>query len=314
MNAEDLKIIENVANEIISLGPRVDRAIKSLTDTLNRIEGPLDETTLFASAPYWQAAAVRDGMIKVHITIEQNFRYLETFGVLAITRYIFELLIWFRLLTSGDAQYAFRCAKDLMTDNWNYAREQLSKLKSEIQFFKQLGARERDEIGNAAKTAIERDDIRNPDQFGAASRMISEEIDRAARRGFCLHADGAKTNGYGLQAHLLETQGIPVLEKRVKEQEEWKDKAITQMPTSMQKQQRWRWDEMAKAVGMGEQYDFLYRYTSRLLHASPISFSKGPKNLDTFEVRMFLDFVFVSIVELAEISERLAGVPDPQAN
>jgi hypothetical protein len=260
MKTESLKDIESVANEIISLGPRVERAIKALTDTLNRIEDPLDETNVFASHSYWEVAAIRDGMIKVNITIEQNFRYFETFGVLAITRYIFELLIWFRLLTSGDTQYAFRYAKELMTDNCDFAREQLTKLKGEIEFFRQLQAKEGDEVGNATKAAIERGEIFAPDQFREARRMIADKTDRTARRGFCVNADGAKARGYGLQAELLETQAVPELERKVKEKEKWKDKAIAQMPESMQKRQSWRWVDMAKVAGMGEQYEFLYRY------------------------------------------------------
>lgn len=303
---------ENLANEIISLGPRIERAIKALTKRLNEIEEPLDESNVFASPSYWQVAAIRDGMIKVHISIEQNFRYIETFGVLAITRYIFELLVWFRLLESGNTKYAFWYAKQLMTDNWKYASEELAKLRSEIELFRQLHAREDDELGKAAQAAIEQVD--RPEQYVEASRMIAQEIDRTARRRFCVNADGAKTRGYGFQAHLLETQAVPKLERRVKEQEEWKDKAIAQMPRSMQSHARWQWAEMAEAAGMRDQYDFLYRYTSRLLHATPISFYKDQKNLEISEVKMFLDFVFVSILELTEISERLAGLSNPQAN
>ena len=36
--------------------------------------------------------------------------------------------------------------------------------------------------------------------------------------------------------------------------------------------------------------------------------------LEISEVKMFLDFVFVSILELTEISERLVGLSNPQAN
>src|ERR1700687_1952138 len=133
---------ENLANEIISLGPRIERAIRALTKRLNEIEEPLDESNLFASPSYLQEGAIRDGMIKIHMSIEQNFRYIETFGVLAITRYILELLIWFRLLASGNTEYAFRYAKQLMIDNWKYASEELAKLKGEIELFKQLQARE----------------------------------------------------------------------------------------------------------------------------------------------------------------------------
>jgi hypothetical protein len=101
-----------------------------------------------------------------------------------------------------------------VTDKRDHAKEHLAKLRGEIELFKQLQAKEHEEIGKAAAQAAI-DAERRPEQFGIATRMIAQEIDRAARLQFCLYADDAKTRGYGFQAHLLETQGIPQLEQEI---------------------------------------------------------------------------------------------------
>jgi hypothetical protein len=301
--------INVLADEIISLLPRIKLAIDALEERLSAVSVSLDESNLFSSASYWRLAAVKDGMIKVRLIVEQNFNYIETFSVLAISRYILELLIWFRLLLSKNPEYAFRYAQQLVTDKRDHAREHLAKLRNEIELFKQLQAKEDGAVGKAADRAA-----RGPEQFRIATRMIAQEIDRAARLQFCLYADDAKTRGYGFQAHLLETQGIPQLEQEIQHLQELKDKAISQMPNNVQKYKRWLWKDMAEAAGLQEQFAFVYAYTSRLLHATPTSLTTNQKNLELDEMKMLLNFVFVSCLEMSEGSERLVDLKSPQAN
>jgi hypothetical protein len=177
--------IDELADEIISLRPRIERVIEVLQERLRTDGVSLDQSNLFSSASYWRLAAVKDGMIKVRLIIEQNLNYIETFSVLAISRYLLELLIWFRLLLSNNPEYAFRYAQQLVTDKRDHAREHLAKLRGEIELFKQLQAKEHDEIGKAADQAAV-DGERSPEQFGIATRMVAHEIDRAARLQFCL--------------------------------------------------------------------------------------------------------------------------------
>jgi hypothetical protein len=71
---------------------------------------------------------------------------------------------------------------------------------------------------------------------------------------------------------------------------------------------------MAEAAGLRDQFAFVYAYTSRLLHATPTSLTTNQKNLELAEMKMLLNFVFVSCVEMIEHSERLVDLKSPQAN
>ncbi len=57
---------------------------------------------------------------------------------------------------------------------------------------------------------------------------------------------------------------------------------------------KWNWRGEAQRVGMGDQYDFLYRLTSRLLHSSPMNIVTE-KELTDGEKFTLLEYMVVSI-------------------
>src|ERR1039458_3365378 len=56
------------------------------------------------SGEYWKAVVFADSLVRVRLFIEQNFNYIETMGVLAVSRYMFELTVWLKRLQQ-DARY-----------------------------------------------------------------------------------------------------------------------------------------------------------------------------------------------------------------
>jgi hypothetical protein len=301
-----------IVAEIASLHQRVERTIDRLRAKLDEANELVNDSNRFGSLDYWRLVAFSDGMIKIRLIIEQNFCFIETFGILATSRYMLELLIWFRLLTA-DPTYSFTYVKQLITDKRDHAKEHLSKVKKEIELFKQLEKQE-----SAESEAVVRGksvSVRsNSESLPRSARMIADEIDRLARRQFCLYSKDAKTRGFGYQAYLMETQVLPQLEQEVEQLQTFKTAAISQMPKSAEGHKPWRWKEQAAAAGMSDQFEFVYAYTSRLLHATPTSMTTNKKNLEHDEVATFLDFLYVSILDAIEMSERLAGLTDPSAN
>lgn len=268
----DQERIAKIVGEIRSLHPRVDHTIKTLT-TRVELEGELlSDSNRYASPDFWRLAAIRHGMVKIILIIEQNFEYIETFGLLATTRYMLELLIWFQLLTSDNSDYCFTFVKQVFADGLDYLKKHLAKVKREIELFQQLEQRELGETIEAAKRNLE-----SPAAFGQLFRINAEEIDRVARRRFCSYNEDAVSRGYGLQAYLMEKQAIPELEQQIEQQEKKKEAAMSQMPKSVQGYKRWVWKDEAEKAGMSEQYDFVYSYTSRLLHAKAVSFATDQK-------------------------------------
>jgi hypothetical protein len=298
--------------EILSLRLRIGRATDGLDARLTSASELFNDSNRYASPDYWRFAVFRGGLIKVRLIIEQNFQFVETFGILAITRYMLELLIWFRLLAQ-DGAYSFVYAHKLLTDSCNHVKEHLSKVRKEVELFRLLDKQESEQTEK-----ILDDNALSPTSSsnGAfrSTEMIGEVIDHTGRCQFSLYSRDARTRGFGYQAHLMETQIIPELEQELEQLQGIRAKAISQMPESARTHKWWKWNDQAKIVGLSDQFEFLYAYTSRLLHAHPTSITTNQKNLELHEIVMFLDFLYVSMLETIEIAERSVELRHPAAN
>ena len=66
---------------------------------------------------------------------------------------------------------------------------------------------------------------------------------------------------------------------------------------------KWNLKDHARSVGMDQAYDLIYSYTSRLLHAAPFSILTDQKNLEPSEMVLFLDYMYVSMLDVLDLSE-----------
>jgi len=60
---------------------------------------------------------------------------------------------------------------------------------------------------------------------------------------------------------------------------------------------------------MPDDFEFIYSYTSRLLHAGPVSITTNQQNLELGEMRMFLEYIHVRIGDIIEMAERWLAQP-----
>ncbi len=311
--------VANIVGEIRSLHPRVERTIEALRIKLEQASKPLDDSNVYNSADIWRLRAFFDGMIKIKLIIEQNVRVpFETFGILSTSRYLLELLIWFRLL--GEPRYCFTYINELLKDAITHAKEHLQRVRREIKLFHELEERELGETIQTADQTIQvarrsRSGVRS-EVFARSHKMIAEEIDRIARRRLCTYYRDAETRGYSFQAALMEKQVVPQLEQEIEQLRIKRDNAISQMPKSAREDSASKktWKDKAKEAGMIEQYELIYAFSSRLLHASPTTLTTPQKTLELNEFCVFLDFIYVSILDAIEMAERLVCIQNSLAN
>lgn len=57
---------------------------------------------------------------------------------------------------------------------------------------------------------------------------------------------------------------------------------------------------MALKVGLADEYDFIYTFSSKLLHATPASITTNQKNLELSELAVFLKYIYVKIGDTLE--------------
>ena len=216
---------------------------------------------------------------RCQILVTNNVIVLETLGIISLTRYVFELLVWMKTIHETPLT-SLRFFILLMKDGEAHTSQHIAQLEAEAQFL--------DEIEK-------RDDEK--------ARM--DAIDYEARRHFTAYAADARVNGYGFQAYLIRGKAKVAaqadLEAKRKARLDFVNRFGQPLIDEAGGVSRWVWRDAAKAVKMEAEYEYIYRYTSRLLHATPTSFYTTSKNLEPSEVRLFLDYVYVRLLDVIDL-------------
>ena len=301
--------IEALVSRIQEFHPRIEALIERLRVCVAAIEAGLRPGEVRTSAALWRSEVCLDALIRIRLFIEQNLGYIEPTGLLGVTRYMFELTIWLKLLEK-DAHNAALYYYELHLDQLEHYVRWERQIEREIEFLKGISQRE---SGLLKKRAAERPDIANASILaGTISQAIADAVDKidadAARR-FSVYGEQAIKNGYGLQAHLVETQDLPRARQSISAIEEELGKCDEGLRREF-KRHRTNWRQKAADVGMVDEYDFIYSFTSRILHATPASLTTDLKNLEPDEIRLLLRYVRVRVLDAVEFADRLlAGAP-----
>ncbi len=56
---------------------------------------------------------------------------------------------------------------------------------------------------------------------------------------------------------------------------------------------------------MSDRLTSIYSYTSKLLHATPISLTTNQKNLAESEIKIFLKYIYIRLLDVIKIVEKL---------
>lgn len=278
---------------------------KSLDALAQRLRTP-EILAAFDKADHnsWCISVAGDSLVRLRIFTEQNFNFIETMGVIAVARYIFELSVWLCLFKL-DPRYGLVYFNQLLDAQHRYYQAVRAQLDREVAMLKSFGAKE-DELREAAianiKASSDNDENEPPI---SALNSIASEIDAEASRGFSLYAKDAQINGYEFQAHLIQTKAIPQVERALADialEREWFDIAIPQDVKDLIPR-RWQWRQMAELVGLSDEYDYIYSFASKLLHATPASITSDQKNLELSEMQIFLKYIDVKMADLEALAE-----------
>jgi hypothetical protein len=302
-----MKPIEDLVADILGTKPSLEGLIDRLREAVRQYEErePL-EVRQYADR-YWVLVAYTNGLVRLRLFIEQNFNYIETMSLLAVTRYVFELILWLKLLEK-DSRYGLVYYRRLIDTQLHYYTDLREHLTHEIAALKVFDAEEAILMKKGVENAQA---ISDPKARAEALRRVSSdaaaEIDRRAARVFGLYTEQAQTNGYGFQAHLVESKAVPAVSQSVAELEKSIQSFDRKVPAEIVAlaSKRWEWRKQATLVGFEREYDFIYSYTSKLIHATPGSMTTDQKNLELDEVRTFLRYIKVRFMDAVEMATRL---------
>lgn len=250
-----------------------------------------------------------EALARCQILVTNNVVVLETLGVISLTRYVFELLVWLRTIQKTPLKSLHFLMLSL-EDSEKHTSQHITHLEAEARFLDEIAERD-DPIPGMIALQEEHGENLTAEIVRNAEKRRKDAIDFEARRHFIAYADDAKVNGYSFQAHLIRKRAVPAAQKALEDTQRVKLDFIDRFGQSLinesRKELKWKWIDSAKDVGMGAEYEYIYRYTSRLLHATPTSFYTNSKNLEITEIRTFLEYVYIRILDVIDIVTDLAS-------
>jgi hypothetical protein len=300
-----------VVSDIRGQVSRIECLNTRLRELLAEFDSSFSAVVSRRPGEYWKAVVFADSLVRIRLFLEQNFSYIETMGVLAISRYIFELTVWLKLLQK-DARYGLIFYYELLKKQCDFYAALRKHSEREILYLREIEKTERLQMDSAIAAAM-----RIPDegkQAAALSQVFSDvtnRIDEDAARKFSLYAEQARINGYGFQAHMIETNVVPGHSKALGEIESelHSFKSLLSPDVNALIKEGWNWKRQAEKVQMGEEYEFIYTYTSLLMHATPVSLTTDQKNLELEEIHAFLKYIRVRIVDAVAMADDFLKSP-----
>ena len=201
------------------------------------------------SGRYWRFVAYCDALVRIRILMERNFQYLETFGLLSMTRYLLELTVWMKLLEQDD-RFGLLYNRMLLVDNQSYYQKLVDQLRREVAFLNSC-----DSLEKAKREAIlkpSEPSLASQKVVSSAWKAIGDEVDELAANKFSLYSDDAVTNGYSFQAYLVEKKAVPNAQEGLNEATaaiaDFDKNALSAIGEIRPK--KWNWSEMSTKVGM----------------------------------------------------------------
>lgn len=248
----------------------------------------------------WCHSVAGDALIRLRLFTEQNFNFIETMGVISVARYIFELSIWLKLFKL-DPRYGLVYYHQLLDTQERYFQAVRAQLVREVAMLKSFDDKE----GISRGEVLENIEGVPSATLLTSLNTISDAIDIEASRRFSIYAKDAQVNGYGFQAFLIESKAIPQVEHALADIAEEKRQFDVNVSQDIKDliPRRWQWRQMAEKVGLIDEYDYIYSFTSKLLHATPASITTDQKNLELAEIRVFLKYIEVKMADIEALAE-----------
>lgn len=290
-----------------SLEPQVAQLIAGLRGLQPRVETLSDafrsKIAAFPVQPfheygadYWSLQSMGDALVRVKLFLERNFSFIETLGVLSLCRYTFELVVWLKHIERNE-DFSLVYARQLMLQQQEFFSALHTHLLQEIELYRELGSKEKDALSAVMSRAPTFSAGQSSEaagaQIAAAIQEASRLVDERLAQSFSIYAHEVVHYGYDFQAHRLQSQAIPQALQAEQDcknsltlfDAKWMTKLNAVRPKS------WKWKERADFVQMSHEYEFIYSYTSRLLHATPASLTTDQKSLDISEILIFIRYI-----------------------
>ena len=260
--------------------------------------------------------AVANKLIQMISAIES----MDPQSILLATRYVLELLINLKLLEK-DRDYIYCIYKELIEQYIKFVKIQIEKTKREMGILEQLNRVEHEILQEALIPLIKKtvrelnksDDIKEhivQELLLLLPRTFMKAVDRFAEKEFLLYSEDAKHMGYGFTAYQLREKGLPELERKLKELQEYENNFYSHVESmnihldNLCNNAPKTWKDKARITGLEEDYNIIYHHTSSILHATPASVMHE-RILEDAEIYIFIRYLYVRMYDTTELIRKV---------
>lgn len=306
--------MENAESRVATIAAEIQDLAPTIAELTQRVRAIMTEPQITTLEGRERAETLlpceigAEALGRCQILVANNVVVLETLGVISLTRYVFELLVWLRTIQATPLK-SLRFLILSLKDGEDHTSQHIAHLEAEAQFLDVIAERD-DPIPGMMALQEEHGENLTAEIVRNAEKARMDVIDFEARRHFIAYAADAKVNGYGFQAHLIRKKAVIAAQANLETKRQVRLDFVDRFSQSLIDEaggvSKWNWFDSAKAVGMEPEYQYIYRYTSRLLHATPTSFYTTSKNLELTEMRLFLEYVYVRLLDVIDVVTDLA--------
>lgn len=301
--------MENAENRVATIAAEIQDLAPTIAELTQRVRAVMADPQIASLEGRERAETLipceigAEALGRCQILVANNVVVLETLGVISLTRYVFELLVWLRTIQATPLK-SLRFLILSLKDGEDHTSQHVAHLEAEAQFLDAIAERD-DPIPGMMALQEEHGENLTAEIVRNAEKARMDVIDFEARRHFIAYAADAKVNGYGFQAHLIRKKAVVAAEADLEAKRQVRLDFVDRFSQSLIDEaggvSKWNWFDSAKAVGMEPEYQYIYRYTSRLLHATPTSFYTTSKNLELTEMRLFLEYIYVRLLDVIDV-------------
>ena len=298
-----------IVSEIKALAPE----LRKLCDAARRFLTTPAPAEHAMQIQYFYQQILAYSMLRLRHFIEHNLintTYIETMATLAVCRYTFELVVWVKLMEK-DHRFALIFNRESIRGSIDNLNENISLLENERSFYTSQADTESNLHQKAIDEIIASDTSTEEIGTAIALRMgqISDYLDKALNSKVLRYYEDIAQNGYGYVASFIEKEALPPIQSDLeiaKSQLKGFDRnwqcyleqlnndrgnEIKDLHRNPKKVENMTWKARAQFVGLEADYDFIYSYTSRLLHATPSSLMTLEQNLREDEFLTFWRYI-----------------------
>lgn len=215
--------------------------------------------------------------------------------------------IWVKLVNQ-NSDYALIYYLEGLNNNIQHYTKYIEQLQIESEFLLDIDEKQSELIVQQRDHLLKNSDSMTEEEM---SNYVSNSIKNfdtqfSSDNAFSLYFDNARVQGFKRTSdHIIDNQ-IPRFRAKLAELELEKVELISKLSPEQQElvpsnRNRRRWDLKASETDMTKEYKFIYSYTSKLLHATPMSISADQQDLMQQESDMFVRYINYKMNQLVDM-------------